>query len=76
MPIYDYVCEKDGEFEYLKSLSDRETAPCPVCNTPSPLKEVQGTNLFAAKTRYIFPPKAQKKFGEEGMIAHRRKRWH
>lgn len=75
MPIYDYVCSIDGEFEYLKSLSDRETAPCPVCGQGSPLKEVQGTNPFAAKTRYIFPPKAQKKFGEQGMVAHRRAKW-
>jgi putative FmdB family regulatory protein len=75
MPIYDYVCETDGEFECLKSLSDRELAECPVCNKPSPLKALQGTNEFAAKTRYRFPPKAQKKFAHEGMIAHRRAKW-
>ena len=75
MPMYDYVCDKDGEFEYIKSLSERSKAPCPKCGEACPLKAVQGTNEFAAKTKYIPPPKATRKLGDKGTSPARRGKW-
>jgi putative FmdB family regulatory protein len=75
VPIYDYVCEKDGEFEDFKSISERESALCPTCGAACNLKSVQGTNQFAAKTKYILPPMATRKFGDDSPSPHRRKRW-
>lgn len=32
MPMYDYMCAHCGEeFEELRSLADRRSAPCPRC---------------------------------------------
>jgi len=32
MPLYDYLCESCGKkFEDIRSLAERQIAPCPVC---------------------------------------------
>lgn len=37
MPLYEYKCEKcPRTFEKLRKISERETAPCPVCSSDSP----------------------------------------
>ena len=36
MPLYDYLCESCGKkFEDLRSLAERQNAPCPICGKPS-----------------------------------------
>lgn len=32
MPIYSYECKQHGDFEKMQKISERESAPCPVCN--------------------------------------------
>jgi putative FmdB family regulatory protein len=73
MPIYTYYCDQHGEFEELKSISDRLIASCPLCGMVC--QHTIQTNEFAAKTRYIPPPAASRKFGEENRTPHRRKKW-
>src|ERR1700693_3197725 len=37
MPLYDYVCAKDGEFREFNSMAAFEDpVPCPACGVPSP----------------------------------------
>jgi hypothetical protein len=38
MPLFEFLCEKDGRFEaLLPRLPDEEYHPCPVCDVPAPL---------------------------------------
>ena len=76
MPMYDYICEKHGRFESFESLSNRRRSQCPICNCECGLADIQGVNRYMAKTKYIFPPMAQKKFGEKRRIPHRKAKWY
>ena len=37
MPLYDYVCAKDGEFREFNSMAAfADPVPCPNCGVPAP----------------------------------------
>lgn len=73
MPVYSYVCDKHGEFEDLRSINDRDKSQCPECHEECNL--VLSTNKFAAKTRYIPPPLATRKFGDDKKTPYKRPKW-
>lgn len=78
MPMYDYVCalcEEDGKFESIENISSRDFALCPKCGSRSPSAEIQGVNKFLAKTKYIVPGRATRKFGDKNMTPTKRARW-
>lgn len=35
MPLYSYYCPTHGEFETIRKISERETAPCKDCGKTS-----------------------------------------
>ena len=36
MPLYQYRCEEHGQFDKIRKLSERDSAPCPECGKDSP----------------------------------------
>lgn len=34
MPLYEYQCRKDGQFELIRKFSDPPLAACPKCGAP------------------------------------------
>lgn len=75
MPIYDYTCDEHGKFESIQSIETSSSSECPECGRICAKAIVQGTNQFAAKTRYILPPLARREFGSDRVMPPRRKRW-
>ena len=76
MPIYDYYCEScDRKFETYHHAMDDDPEECQMCGSMS-----ERTQHFHAQNLkrpdYIPPPKASRKFGEEKVTPHVRKRWH
>jgi putative FmdB family regulatory protein len=36
MPLYDYACERCGEFREFRRISERDArVPCPLCHAPA-----------------------------------------
>lgn len=73
MPIYQYICQEHGAFESFLNYDESSKSCCPECNKEC--EKVIATNEFAAKTRYIPPPLASRKFGSPTPTAHRRPKW-
>lgn len=75
MPIYDYVCEEDGTFEAINSVELSGSSECPECHKQCVKAIVQGTNPYAAKTKYILPPLARREFGSDRILPPKRRKW-
>jgi putative FmdB family regulatory protein len=46
MPFYTYVCEKCGNFDKMRPISDRDTpVDCPECGEPTAKRAVTGTRF-------------------------------
>ena len=73
MPIFEYNCEKHGSFEEFNHQHDRDTGACPECSAACP--RVFPSEIHHKEQRYVPPPKATRKLGDERKTAHRRKRW-
>ena len=73
MPIYQYNCSAHGDFDTYQSISERLKCKCPECDNVCDM--VLATNDFQAKTNYILPPRASRKYGDQKPTSHRRARW-
>jgi putative FmdB family regulatory protein len=54
MPLYEYRCERCGEFEGMRSMAEAaEPSACPDCGEPSAriLSAVRGAQLAASEVR-------------------------
>lgn len=74
MPIYDYECPTHGKFEAFNNIVSRGQSGCPQCGQPCPMI-ISEVNDFMAKTKYIPPPSAKRKFGDKNRTSHRRAKW-
>ena len=76
MPIYDYHCDKcQQNFESYHPYADDEPEDCQNEDCDGKGKRIPHTSQNLKQPRYVLPPKAQKKFGERGMVPHRPARW-
>jgi putative FmdB family regulatory protein len=75
MPMYDYFCEKcDKVFESYHPYIDDGQEDCPDCGTMSDrISTTDGIHL--RKPRWVPPPKAKRRFGEDRPMPHKRQRW-
>ena len=68
MPLYTYVCEKHGEFDYFRTVRDRDFAPCPVCKVMCPKKLIQDSKIV------LFEPYWDENLGKGKPVYVRSKR--
>lgn len=74
MPVYNYTCMScHGEFEDIRSVADREFAACPECAGTGEL--MVATNAYMAKTRFIPPLPATRRWGDARKTPAKRARW-
>lgn len=75
MPIYQYRCQQHGEFDDIRPVELRQTTECRTEGCGETCPQIIAVNPDMAKTGYTLPPKAKRKYGDEHVTSHTRKRW-